>query len=286
MCQSGRVSPTAWLALLVAVTLLAALVAVGVLARRLAEARQHIEELEQAAAGPTDTHAPRSPRTAHVAGVAVRTAVETVSRVREHGVRSTALASVDDFIRWAVEDRQQIARVAGADGTVTIMFSDIEGSTGLNSELGDAAWVKLLGAHDQLVRTWVDKHRGLIVKNQGDGYMVVFSTSELAVHASLDIQRALGAKRQRSRRLRRTPIRVRIGLHTGTAIERDGDWFGSNVAMAARVATMADGGEILVTEEIARTLDGAPGLRFTEQDAVELKGLPGTHRLHLVEAGR
>jgi class 3 adenylate cyclase len=285
MCQSDPVSPTTWLAL-VAVMLLAALVAVVVLVRQLAVARQRIEELEQAAAAPADTVGPRSPRAVQAAGAAMRTAVETVSRVREHGVRSTVLASVDDFIRWAIADRQQIARVAGPDGTVTIMFSDIEGSTSLNSELGDTAWVKLLAAHDQLVRTWVDKHRGLIVKNQGDGYMVVFSTPELAVDASLDIQRALGAKRQHSRRLRRTPIRVRIGLHTGTAIERDGDWFGSNVAMAARVAAMADGGEILVTEEIARTLDGAPGLRFTEQDAVELKGLPGTHRLHLVEAAR
>lgn len=284
MCQSGPVSTTTWLALVV-VLLLAALVAVVVLARQLAAARQRIEELEQADA-PADTAGPRSPRAVQAAGAAMRTAVETVSRMREHGVRSTVLASVDDFIRWAVEDRQQIARVAGPDGTVTIMFSDIEGSTSLNSELGDAAWVKLLAAHDQLVRTWVDKRRGLIVKNQGDGYMVVFSTPQLAVDASLDIQRALGAKRQRSRRLRRTPIRVRIGLHTGTAIERDGDWFGSNVAMAARVTAMADGGEILVTEEIARTLDGAPGLRFAEQDAVELKGLPGTHRLHLVGAAR
>lgn len=285
MCQSDQVSPATWLAL-VAVLLLAALVAVVVLVRQLAAARQRIEELEQAAAAPAETVGPRSPRAVQAAGAAMRTAVETVSRVREHGVRSTALASVDDFIRWAIADRQQIARVAGPDGTVTIMFSDIEGSTGLNSELGDTEWVKLLAAHDQLVRTWVDKHRGLIVKNQGDGYMVVFSTPELAVHASLDIQRALGAKRQRSRRLRRTPIRVRIGLHTGTAIERDGDWFGSNVAMAARVAAMADGGEILVTEEIARTLEETPGLRFTEQEAVELKGLPGTHRLHLVEAIR
>ena len=285
MCQSDQVSPATWLAL-VAVLLLAALVAVVVLVRQLAAARQRIEELEQAAAAPAETVGPRSPRAVQAAGAAMRTAVETVSRVREHGVRSTALASVDDFIRWAIADRQQIARVAGPDGTVTIMFSDIEGSTGLNSELGDTEWVKLLAAHDQLVRTWVDKHRGLIVKNQGDGYMVVFSTPELAVHASLDIQRALGTKRQRSRRLRRTPIRVRIGLHTGTAIERDGDWFGSNVAMAARVAAMADGGEILVTEEIARTLEETPGLRFTEQEAVDLKGLPGTHRLHLVEAIR
>jgi class 3 adenylate cyclase len=123
-----------------------------------------------------------------------------------------------------------------------------------------------------------------VVKNQGDGYMVVFSAPELAVGAALDIQRALSAKRQRNRHLRRTPIRVRIGLHTGTAIEREGDYFGSNVAMAARVAALADGGETLVTDEIAQALAEAPDLRFTEEDTVELRGLPGEHRLWLVDA--
>jgi adenylate cyclase len=164
------------------------------------------------------------------------------------------------------------------------MFSDIENSTAVNSEIGDEQWVKLLGAHDRLVRTYVDRHRGHIVKSQGDGYMVVFPTPELAIGASLGIQRALSAKRQRSRRLRRTPIRVRIGLHTGTAIEREGDYFGRNVAMAARVASMADGGEVLVTGEIATALADAAGFRFVEDDTVQLKGLPGEHRLWLVEA--
>jgi class 3 adenylate cyclase len=100
----------------------------------------------------------------------------------------------------------------------------------------------------------------------------------------LDIQRALGAKRQRSRRLRRTPIRVRIGMHTGTAIEREGDFFGRNVAMAARVASMADGGEILVSTDIAERLADSAEFTFTEEDTVEFKGLPGEHRLFTVEA--
>ena len=204
--------------------------------------------------------------------------------MREQGVRSTLLASIDDFTRWAQEDRGEIARVAGPDGEVTIFFSDIENSTALNSELGDEEWVKLLAAHDKLLHTYVEKHRGLIVKSQGDGYMVVFSTPDLALGASLDIQRALSAKRQRSRRLRRTPIRVRIGLHTGTAIEREGDFFGRNVAMAARVAAMADGGEILVSSDITEALDDSPDFRFTEEDTVEFKGLPGEHRLWSVEA--
>ncbi len=159
---------------------------------------------------------------------------------------------------------------------MTIFFSDIENSTALNSELGDEEWVKLLAAHDRLLHTYVEKHRGMIVKSQGDGYMVVFSTPELALGASLDIQRALSAKRQRSRRLRRTPIRVRIGLHTGTAIEKEGDYFGRNVAMAARVASMADGGEILVSTDIAERL----------ADSTELRLHRGGHRGVQGAAGR
>ncbi len=199
-------------------------------------------------------------------------------------MRGMLLSSIDDFAAWAMEDSSEIARIASSDGTVTILFTDIENSTAVNSEIGDKRWVKLLEAHDDLVKTYVDRHRGHVVKSQGDGYMVVFPTPELALGASIGIQRALSAKRQRSRRLRRTPIRVRIGLHTGTAIERDGDLFGRNVAMAARVAALADGGDILVTEEIAEVLADSTEFSFIEDDTVELKGLPGEHHLWLVEA--
>ena len=263
-------------------------VAVGViiwLANELSRQRRQVAELR--AALEADPGLPRSPRAAQAvqtAGMAMRTAMDTVSRMRERGVRSTLLASIDDFTRWALEDRREIARVAGPDGEVTIFFSDIENSTSLNSELGDEEWVKLLAAHDKLLHTYVDKHRGMIVKSQGDGYMVAFSTPELALGASLDIQRALRAKRQRSRRLRRTPIRVRIGLHTGTAIEKEGDFFGRNVAMAARVASMADGGEILVSNDIAELLADSASFAFIEEDTVEFKGLPGEHQLFSVEA--
>ncbi len=279
----GRV-PTVVTVLLVTLLCLAVGAAVTLLSQ-LRTARQEIEELRQALEA--DPGTPRSPRAAQAvqtAGLAMKTALDTVSRMRERGVRSTLLASIDDFTRWALEDRGEIARVAGPDGEVTIFFSDIENSTALNSELGDEEWVKLLAAHDRLLHTHVEKHRGLVVKSQGDGYMVVFSTPELALGASLDIQRALSAKRQRSRRLRRTPIRVRIGMHTGTAIEKEGDFFGRNVAMAARVAAMADGGEILVSTDIAERLSDSSEFAFVEEDTVEFKGLPGEHRLFSVEA--
>jgi adenylate cyclase len=211
----------------------------------------------------------------------MRGVLEAVSRVREQGVGPMLLSTLEDFNRWAADQRAAIGRMAAEDGTVTIFFSDIENSTLLNTQLGDARWLKVLTAHDHLVETYVEKYRGLIVKNQGDGHMVVFSTPELAIASSLDIQRALGANWNRSRELRRTPIRIRIGLHTGTAIERDGDYFGQNVAMAARVASHAQGGEILVTGEIAEAL--AERYTFHPAEAVELKGFEGEHELWYVE---
>lgn len=266
------------------VLLCVALGAITWLTSQLTEARREIDELADALENSNGTRSPRTAQAVQTAGLAMKTARETVSRMRDQGLRSTLLGSLDDFTRWALEDRREIARVAGPDGEVTIFFSDIENSTALNSELGDEEWVKLLAAHDRLLHTYVEKHRGMIVKSQGDGYMVAFSTPELALGASLDIQRALSAKRQRSRRLRRTPIRVRIGLHTGTAIEKEGDYFGRNVAMAARVASMADGGEILVSNDIAERLADSKSFAFIEEDTVEFKGLPGEHQLFSVEA--
>jgi adenylate cyclase len=285
VCQSCPVPAATVIAIVLGLLLVAAVVAIGVLLRQLNDLSAEVDELREAL--DAERGAPRGPRTlqaAQAAGLAMKTVVETASRMREQGVRGMLLSSIDDLAAWAMEDRNEIARIAAPDGTVTVMFSDIENSTSVNSEIGDKQWVKLLEAHDRLVHTYVDKHRGHVVKSQGDGYMIVFPTPELALGASLGIQRALSAKRQRSRRLRRTPIRVRIGLHTGTAIEREGDYFGRNVAMAARVAAMADGGEILVTREIAEELAESTEFRFVEGNTMELKGLPGEHQLWLVEA--
>jgi class 3 adenylate cyclase len=272
------------LVVLLAVALVAALAGLVVLLRRLQAARAEVAALEAAVAKYEqetlrDVPAPGAVKTA---GKVVATMMETASRVREHGVGGMLWSSLDDFIRWALEDRTAIARVAGPDGTVTLFFSDIEGSTALNNELGDARWVKVLAAHDELVEIYVERYRGHIVKTQGDGHMVVFSTPDLALHAALDVQRALNANWNRNRRLRRTPLRVRIGLHTGKAIEKDGDWLGHNVAFAARVAAQAQGGEVLVSDEVVQ---GATDVfTFTPAEAIELKGFPGDHQLWRVEA--
>jgi class 3 adenylate cyclase len=221
------------------------------------------------------------PRARQAAGWAVKTVVDTAQRVRDRGiVGGLLMASIEDFARWATEDREEIAAVAAPDGTVTLLFSDIEDSTALNERLGDAAWVRVLAAHDRVVRGQVQRHRGHVVKSQGDGFMVVFGSPRAAVDAAVGIQGAVTSSR---RQLRRTPVKVRIGVHAGSAVARDGDWFGRNVALAARVAAAAEGGQVLVTDEVRDALDGS-GPELVEFGEVDLKGL-GPHVLWLVADG-
>lgn len=258
--------------------LVLALIALAVVTRMLVCVRAELAEANRRVPPPTSAPAQRAVLTA---GTAMRSVVEAVNRVREQGVGGMLVSTLEDFNRWAADQRTAIGRMAAEDGTVTVFFSDIENSTQLNTQLGDSRWIKVLTAHDSLVETYVEKYRGLIVKSFGDGHMVVFTTPELAIAAALEIQRALGANWNRSRELRRTPIRVRIGLHSGTAIERDGDYFGQNVALAARVAGQAQGGEILVTGEIAESL--AEQFSFSPAEAVELKGFEGAYELWHVD---
>ena len=265
LCQSVRVVAAVWV---LGTALVLCLAALAVTLRLLHDARAETGRLQETVE--SQLVETRSPRAVLTVGRVATKVVEAAARAREHGVGRMVLASIEDFTRWAAEQRAAIGRMAAADGTVTIMFSDIEGSTALNAGLGDARWVRVLAAHDELVETYVEKYRGLIVKTQGDGHMVVFSTPDLALRAALDIQRAFGATWNHSRELRRTPVTVRIGLHTGTAIERDGDYLGQNVALAARVAAQAAGGEILVTGDIAEAC--ADDFELISEGTVELKG--------------
>jgi adenylate cyclase len=121
--------------------------------------------------------------------------------------------------------------------------------------------VKLLPRLDRLVRTLVDDYAGHVVKNQGDGYMIAFGYSEQAVRCGVDAQ---------------------SGIHTGTSVRRGDDLFGRNVAMAARVAGHAEGGEILISESVRDAIGELPDIQFSAPREVELKGLRGTHKVFLV----
>ena len=241
-----------------------------VLAGEVARLQSQVARLEeQHGAGPA------LPRSLGAAERAVKALVETAVKLRSQGVGGLVMSSFDELSRWAMEDRSEIVQMAALDDTVTLFFSDIEDSTALNATLGDEAWVRLLIAHDTQVRAQVERRGGHVVKSIGDGFMVAFSSPEDAVRAGLSIQRSVQSLR--GKRLR--AIKVRIGIHRGTVIARENDLFGQSVAMAARVAAQAEGGQILVTQPVAEDLRDNERLVLSEREPVELKGFPGAHPL-------
>jgi len=256
------------------VALLLTLVVVRRQRRLVAGLRGRVEALEadlDAALRPR----PATTTTERAVRRVVQTATQTASTVRERGLAGLVQRSLDDLVAWASTERAEVVSLAAADGTVTLMFSDIEGSTSLNAELGDASWVRVLRAHDDVVRARVEKYRGQVVKTAGDGFMVAFRDAEAACRAGVGIQRDL--RRSLDPRLRVVAaVRVRIGIHTGEVVARDGDYFGRNVATAARVADLATGGEVLATDAVRAALDDDAAVELAEMGPVELKGLPGT----------
>lgn len=200
---------------------------------------------------------------------------ETAALVREKGVGGAIRTSVDELAGWAQVERPDLVRLAGPDGTLSILFSDIEGSTALNESLGDRQWVRLLARHDRTVRTRVERYDGHVIKTQGDGFMVAFPDPERAVRCAVSVQRAF----DRGSRSGKPDLRVRIGIHHGDVVHRAGDIFGRHVAQAARVAAQADGAEILVSDTVATALAAYDDLVLEEPRPVELKGLSGTYEV-------
>jgi adenylate cyclase len=210
---------------------------------------------------------------------AVKTVWQTANLVRKEGFGAAVRSSIEDLADWAEVERPDLARVT-ADGKVAILFSDIEESTALNERVGDRAWVKLIGEHDKLVRKLVNQRSGHVVKSQGDGFMIAFARAEQAVRCGIDMQDAL---RKDAERQRHNKLRVRIGVHVGRSVRRGDDLFGRNVAMAARVAAEADGGEILVSDAVRDALKDCEDISFDDGRDAALKGFAGTYRLYAVD---
>ena len=186
--------------------------------------------------------------------------------------------SLDVLERTIERDQPDLFATLAVDGTVTIVFTDIVDSTVLTSRLGDHAWREVLRRHDTLIRDVTGAHDGTVVETQGDGSMLAFSSARRAVTCAQAIQREI----PRTFADDSPPIRVRIGIHTGDAIQEADRFFGTTVHYAARVVSQALGGEVLVSN-LVQQLVANSGIEFTESREVELKGLDGAHRLFAVD---
>jgi pimeloyl-ACP methyl ester carboxylesterase len=155
----------------------------------------------------------------------------------------------------------------------TVLFTDIVDSTRSAAAMGDQAWRRSLDSHDQLAKQLIEKHRGTLVKNTGDGVLATFDGPGRAVRCAL----AFGTAAQQ------IGLPLRAGLHTGEIELRGRDIGGIAVHAAARVMAQSQPTEVLVSRVVTDLVAGA-GLKFAERGSYELKGLPGRWDLFAASA--
>jgi class 3 adenylate cyclase len=166
-------------------------------------------------------------------------------------------------------------------GTVTLLFTDVEGSTRLWEAERDAM-AAALRRHDEILREAIEQAGGYVFKTAGDSFCAAFSAARAGLDAALAAQRNLAAEAWPTSR----PILVRMGLHAGVCEERDGDYFGPAVNRAARLLAVARGGQVLVSGAAAELLsDEMPdGVGLRELGTHQLKDLSRPERIYQVEA--
>ncbi len=192
------------------------------------------------------------------------------------------LAAVDEFL--GVESRRTTAagssREAGA--LVTVLFTDVEGSTALTDRLGDAKARELLREHERITRDALKAHGGSEVKTMGDGFLASFSSATKALECAIAIQSSFAERNESAEE----PIKVRIGLNAGEPIAEDdpsgrSDLFGTAVNMAARIAAKAEAGEILASNVVRELVAGKEFL-FSDRGETELRGFEDPVRVYEV----
>ncbi|HEX2346260.1 MAG TPA: adenylate/guanylate cyclase domain-containing protein [Gaiellaceae bacterium] len=179
------------------------------------------------------------------------------------------VSEVERLVREAAGRREPDTVLA------TVLFTDLVGSTAKTAELGDSGWRELLERHHAVVRRQLDRARGHELDTAGDGFFAAFFDGPIrAIRAAQAITVSIGE----------LGLELRAGLHTGEC-ERVGEKLGGlAVAIGARIAALAEPGEVLVSQTVKDLVAGS-GLEFEERGEHELKGVPGTWRLYAVVDG-
>lgn len=185
--------------------------------------------------------------------------------VQTFGVELTT--TIDELLASVSEDAAALDSLSRAEGTMTLMFTDIVDSTALAEHIGDDGWVALVKHHESDLRRITARHGGTVVKMLGDGSMLAFTSARAAVRAALDAQEATGS----------LDYSVRIGIHAGEVVRSEGDLLGITVNKAARVASIAGARQILVSALVGELVGGMEGVSFGQAETVTLKGLAGSH---------
>ena len=181
--------------------------------------------------------------------------------------------TLDDLLQSIGDDTRRRFLEKFEEGTITLVFTDIEDSTNLAAQLGDARWTEVIKWHDDIIASITAKYGGTLVKSLGDGAMLAFESTRMAARAAIEIQQAITGPD--------APIdlRLRIGVHIGDVVHTDDDLLGNAVNKAARIASSADGGQIVVSRVVQAMLIENPEFTFGDTIEAELKGLSGLHEI-------
>ena len=175
-------------------------------------------------------------------------------------------------------DSDTLGPIGGAEGTATLIFTDIEDSTVLAQEMGDKMWSETIEDHDRFVVATVERHAGTVIKTLGDGALIAFDGTRAALRCAVDLQAGFGER----------PFEVRIGIHAGEVVRTGDDVVGVTVNKAARVAAAAAGGQVVMSSIVRELVGGTDEFSFGEPFLVELKGIEGVHEVFPLdlESGR
>ena len=182
------------------------------------------------------------------------------------GDADAILAEIEEFLT-GVRPLPEPDRVLA-----TVLFTDIVTSTERSAQVGDRRWKDLLDQHDAFIRRELERHRGRLVKNTGDGILATFDGPARAIRCA----QAIAAS------VKLLGIDIRAGLHTGEVELRGEDVTGIGVNIAARVMETAGPGEVVVSSTVKDLVAGS-GLRFVDRSTHDLRGVPGEWRLFAVE---
>jgi class 3 adenylate cyclase/pimeloyl-ACP methyl ester carboxylesterase len=203
-----------------------------------------------------------------------------------HGDTDSFIAALEEFLGMEpAPAREPAARPPEpAAMPVTLLFTDLVGSTTLTQRLGDARAQELLRAHDGIVREALRAHGGTEVKHTGDGIMASLPSATRALECSIAIQRAVAKHNAAGADPRPStldPLSVRIGLNAGEPVAEGDDLFGTAVQVARRICDLAQGGEILVSN-VVRELVAGKGFLFADRGETMLRGFEDPVRLYQV----
>ncbi|MEO9572658.1 MAG: adenylate/guanylate cyclase domain-containing protein [Tateyamaria sp.] len=185
---------------------------------------------------------------------------------------------------YASPHLEKLAAAAGKDeiilgntGIASVMFTDIVDSTALAAATGDAKWSRIVTGHVATITAQVAAHSGNLVKSLGDGTLSTFGSASAAMQAAKAImQDTAGGQTE-------PHLRLRIGIHTGDVVEAQGDFLGTVVNKAARVAAAASPDEIRVSDATRAMIGGQADFTFDDATNMRLKGLEGEHLIYRLE---